>query len=110
MKVKVFTIVAIIGVSLLGYYLFTDLREMRDDINKIKQEVPAKKVKSKPRDVPKAKPKPKKKVTEKGSGKKHYRITYGRAPDVVSQPHFVPKDKKGYYQDPVTKRWYWEGD
>jgi len=106
MKTKVFTIVAVVLVGLLAYYLYSDLSKMKHDLSKIKKE---EKVIVKPAPTVKPKPRPNKK-TEVTKNKKHYVITYGRKPDVVSQPHFVPDDKKGYYQDPVTKRWYWEGD
>ena len=115
MRIKFFTIVAVVLVSLMAYVLYKDLSKMKEEISGLKKEkvLPKPKVEkvSRPKSKPKSRPKSKaKKTAKKDCGEKHYKVTYGRAPNVVSTPHFVPEDKDGYYQDPVTKRWYWEGD
>ena len=120
MKTKVITLAAIVLVGLLAYFLFMDLKDMSDELEQKESAskpvvVPGKPKISQPAKQPEKKVvrKPKKKpqkVAKKPCCKKHYKVTYGRKPDVVSQPLWVPKDKTGYYQDAETGRWYWKGD
>ena len=107
MKLKIVTIASIVLVGFLGYFLYSDLSDLSQELREgVKEETAT----SKPAPVKKPAPVIKKPTGEKQCCEKYYKVTYGRKPDVVSQPHWVPKDKTNYQQDPDTGRWYWKGD